>query len=65
MSLLTPPPFFFFQVPAAALIIHTDFGVCSEGRGNQCRFVHRLVDTGPVTGASPVRNANTVRPDAR
>lgn len=49
----------------AALIIQAGFGVYSEGRMNQCGSVHRLVDTGPVTGASPVRNANTVRPDAR
>lgn len=49
----------------AALIIHPGFGVYSEGGRNQCASVHRLVDTGPVTGASPVRNADTVRPDAR
>lgn len=49
----------------AALIIYTSFGVYSEGRRNRCGSGHRLVDTGPVTGASPVRNANTARPDAR
>lgn len=48
-----------------ALIIHTGLGVYSEGRMNQCGSVQRLVDTGPVTAASLVRNANAVRPDAR
>lgn len=38
-----------------------------KGKGglNQCKSADRPVDTVPVTGASPTRNSNTVRPDGQ
>lgn len=60
-----PAHHFLTSLIPAALIIHTGFAVYGEGRVNQCGSVDRPVDTGPATGASPVRHANTARPDAR
>lgn len=48
----------------AALAIQASACITKEGM-NQCKSAHRLVDTGPVTGASPVRNSNTARPDGQ
>lgn len=46
-----------------ALEIQSGFGIYNEGGMNQCKSALQvLVNTVPVTGASPVRNSNTVRP---
>lgn len=45
--------------------IQRSFDICSEGRINQCEPADRLVNTLPVTGASPMRNSNTMRPDGQ
>lgn len=43
-----------------ALAIQSGFGIYNEAGMNQCKSADRLVNTVPVTGASPMRKSNTV-----
>lgn len=47
------------------LVIRSGVSIYNEEGINQCKSADRLVNTVPVTSASPMRNSNTMRADGR